>query len=121
MRKTLIDATETFADIPIVSDIVPLHPDNITRAAFQAYWGVTTGAWKVEVSNDERVWPGSSNYDATNGKWFNVTSIVGVDDPDGAEGIDWVEKELVGGWLRVTLTPSAPGAAAWLKAVFVEG
>lgn len=119
MRKTLIKETVVFGGIPIVAKVVPLHTDRITQASFHGDWGVTTGAWLFEVSNDDRADP--QHPDNANAKWHDITAAIGLTDPAGAASSDWVPNaNLVCAWLKVTFTPSVPGLAVELYGVFVQ-
>jgi len=117
MRVTLIDTATAAA----YQQVIPMHVKGAEYQRFTAQeaWGVTTGAWTFEVSNDHRANPQEKDHALA--RWDNITAALGLTDPTGVANHDFQDLDIGPVYyLRVTFTPGILLGTLYLALCFCE-
>jgi hypothetical protein len=89
---------------------IPLWPDSVNKVSVSASWGVNTGTWKVEFSDDPRA--DDNHPDHANAVWHDKTAALGLTNPAGGASSD--EKSMDNanyGYMQILYTKGAGTAA----------
>ena len=97
---------EQAAAASFTGDPIPLEGAKDYAGSFQAQVGAITGAWKVEVSNDPRLY--NDPPDIASARWVDITSLVDFSlapNPGGVAYDGIIPLEGLGvAWMRLSYT-----------------